>query len=142
MWTTRKHQKDFYELKPFCETFMDKKYKPAYMDGWYLMNWKKEKYYIASDTPGSLITFSIEANQGSVYMYILKSNQYNLGNVWCWADDNKNAGKELAGHWNITRNIGHMMLVSDNLSKGKHDIHCELLNSNNTHFRIIAIFSG
>jgi lysophospholipase L1-like esterase len=142
MWTTRKHQTDFYELKPFCETFMDKKYKPSYMDGWYLMNWQKEKYYIASDTPGSLVTFSIEASQGSVYMYILKSNQYNLGNVWCWADDNKNDGKELAGHWNITRSIGHMMLVSDNLSKGKHDIHCELLNNNNTHFRIIAIFSG
>ncbi|KAM3581089.1 hypothetical protein VKS41_006534 [Umbelopsis sp. WA50703] len=142
MWTTRKHEADFYELKPFCETFMDKKYKPSHMDGWYLMDWKKEKYYIASDKPGSLITFSIEASKGSVYMYILKSNQYNLGSIWCWADDDKNSGTELSGHWNISRSIGHMMLVSDSLSNGKHDIHCEVLNGDNTHFRIIAIFSG
>ncbi|KAI8575811.1 hypothetical protein K450DRAFT_260010 [Umbelopsis ramanniana AG] len=142
MWTTRKHQASFFELNPFCETFMDKTYKPSSMDGWYLMNWKKEKYYIASDTPGSRITFSVEASKGSVYMYILKSNQYDLGNVWCWADDDRDSGKELSGHWEIGRSIGHMMLVSDSLSKGSHDIHCEVLDGEKTHFRIIAIFSG
>ena len=118
MWTTRKHQKDFF-LRNIH------RHKPV---GWYLMNWK-----ILHCIRYTRFVGSIEASQGSVYMYIFKSNQYNLGNVWCWADDIS---------WNITRSIGHMMLVSDNLSKGKHDIHCELLNSNNTHFRIIAIFSG
>ncbi|KAI9281398.1 SGNH hydrolase-type esterase domain-containing protein [Umbelopsis sp. AD052] len=142
MWTTRKHKANFSELNPFCETFMDKTYQPSYMDGWYLMNWKKEKYYIASDSPGSLITFSVEASKGSVYMYILKSSQYDLGSVWCWADDDRDNGRELSGHWNISRSIGHMMLVSDSLSKGRHDIHCQVLPGDNTHFRIIAIFSG
>jgi hypothetical protein len=117
------------------------------MNEWYLLNWKKEKFYVAADKPGANITFSIETNKGSVYMYVLKSSQYNLGNVWCWPDNDYNKGKELVGYWNINRSIGQMMLVSEGLAKGQHYVHCKLLaksdNPNNgTHFRILAIFSG
>jgi lysophospholipase L1-like esterase len=154
MWSTRKTQKDFRELQPTCQTFNPHRpgggyqnYRPYDMNEWYFLDWKKEKFYIAADKPGANITFSIETNKGSVYMYVLKSDQYNLGNVWCWPDNDYNKGKELVGYWNISRSIGKMMLVSEGLTKGKHYVHCKLLEksdspNNGTHFRILAIFSG
>ncbi|KAG2175364.1 hypothetical protein INT44_007852 [Umbelopsis vinacea] len=119
MWTTRKHRVNFSELNPFCETFMDK---TAILHGRLVSDELEErKHYIASETPGSLITFSIEASKGYAYMYILKSSPYKLGSVWCWADDDRDNGRELFGHWDISRRIGHMMLAPDSLSKGRHD---------------------
>lgn len=147
MWTARSKKDKFYELNPMCYTFNDEKYRPYDIGNWYLLNWKKEKFYIAADNPGDKITFLIETNKGIVYLYVLKSNNYNLGNIFCWIDDDKENGKEILGYWNISRSIGQMILVSENLKNGKHMLYCEVLKksdnpNNGTHFRIIAVFTG
>jgi lysophospholipase L1-like esterase len=142
MWSSRKQH--FSEFQSECQIFInDTTY---HTNGWHLTNINKEKFYIAADEPGAHVTFSINTNKGNVYIHALKSNQFNLGNVWCWADDNKQKGRELSGYWHIIPSVGETMLVAEKLVKGQHFIHCEVLSKSNhpnngTHFRIIAIFS-
>jgi lysophospholipase L1-like esterase len=142
MWSTRKQH--YNKLQSECQIFINES--AYHMDGWYSTNINREKFYVAADKPGARITFIINTTKGNVYIHALKSKQFNLGNVWCWADDDKQKGRELFGYWNIVTSVGETMLVTEKLSKGQHFVHCEVLSKSNhpnngTHFRIIAIFS-
>lgn len=147
MFTHRWEQDKFRELEPYCHTFADESYKPKIMDGWTFWNWQNEKFYIVADKPGSNITFEVQANQGVVYLYLLRSADYNLGNIWCWIGDDKEKGRELQGYWDKWYSIGVMTPVAEGLSQGQHLLHCELMNKTSnpnggTHFRILAVASG
>lgn len=155
MWTPRTGNKNFREFEPRCYTFAttvageQTGYRPSVMQGWDFWNWKKEKYYVLASEPGSLITFPVLVAQGRVYMTIFKSAMYDLGDVWCWADEAKIVGKQLAGYWDSTHNIGETVPLFEGLEQGEHNINCEVLpaerssNPNKgTNFRILAVVTG
>ncbi|KAI9279399.1 hypothetical protein BC943DRAFT_284056 [Umbelopsis sp. AD052] len=147
MFTHRWEQDKYRELEPYCHTFADQSYKPKVMEGWNFWNWQNEKFYIVADKPGSNITFEVQANQGVVYLYLLRSADYDLGNIWCWVGDDKEKGRELQGYWDKWYSIGVMTPVAEGLSQGQHLLHCELMNKTSnpnggTHFRILAVASG
>jgi hypothetical protein len=147
MFTHRWEQDKFRELEPYCHTFADQSYSPKELDGWKFWNWQNEKYYVVADQPGSKITFEVQANQGVVYLYLLRSQKYQLGNIWCWIGEDKDKGRELEGYWNKWYSVGVMTPVAEGLSQGQHLLHCELMNKTSnpdggTNFRILAVASG
>ncbi|KAJ2962136.1 hypothetical protein NQZ79_g2580 [Umbelopsis isabellina] len=147
MFTHRWQQNEFRELEPYCHTFSDQSYRPKEVDGWRFWNWNNEKFYIVADEPGATVTFEVEANQGVVYLYLLRSANYNLGNIWCWIGDDREKGRELEGYWDKWYSVGVMTPVAEGLSQGQHLLHCELMNKTShpeggTHFRILAVASG
>ncbi|RUS16673.1 SGNH hydrolase-type esterase domain-containing protein [Jimgerdemannia flammicorona] len=149
MWTKRPDYANFRELEPTCDSFSDQSYRPKETHGWNLWNWQGEKFYIVANEPGANVTFTVSTNQGVVYLYVLKSKSYSLGDVWCWADDNKEKGTQISGYWTLWYSVGVMVPTVDGLSAGKHELHCEVLpaeKSQNpdrgTNFRILAIMSG
>ncbi|RUS18728.1 hypothetical protein BC937DRAFT_88412 [Endogone sp. FLAS-F59071] len=149
MWTKRPQHASFRELNPTCHTFIDQGYRPKAMDGWKLWNWQGEKFYVVANETGATVTFEITANQGVVYLYVLKSKSYSLGDVWCWADTDKEHGVKITGYWTLIYSVGVMVPTVEGLSPGEHDIRCEVLPSEKsqnpnggTNFRILAIMSG
>jgi len=149
MWTLRSNQASFRELQSSCDRMYDKTYQPKEMHGWEFWSWQDEKHYITADKPGSNVTFEISTNQGVVALYIFRSSKYSLGDVWCWADDDKVGGTQIAAYWTSEFNTGSIVHFLNGLSAGKHDIHCELLPAEKSHnpdkgtnFRILAIMSG
>lgn len=147
MFTHRWEQDKFRELEPHCETFADQSYKPKSMDGWKFWDWKEEKFYIVADVPGSQVTFEVRSSQGVVYLYLFRSADYSLGNIWCWVGDDKEKGRELQGYWDKWYSVGVMTPVAEGLSQGQHLLHCELMNKTSnpeggTNFRILAVASG
>ncbi|KAF5378937.1 hypothetical protein D9757_008717 [Collybiopsis confluens] len=162
--------------KPFCQTADGKNHPlkplPAPLstegeDGF--RPWRHparpDKVWLTGRKPGVKVAFKVTATTlGRIRLTFLRSKTYGLGSAWCWLDDDRAAGTQMDGWWNVE----HMWVLSTyffkrlvfdgkfydtpddavirnkNAEPGDHILHCEILEDTKdpeggTEFRIIAI---
>lgn len=144
------HILDLIQPKPFCADANDKEnpLTPSRVDGWRAWDFRGEKHYWISDTPGSRISVDIDVSEGRIAVYYFRSSHYDLGDAKCWVDDNERGAVRLTGYWSKPYNVAEVAYIDEKVTKGKHYVTCEILketshpsNTDAHHFRLVAVMS-
>lgn len=137
----KQHLKDepYTNPQPFClstNVRIDGKaqLQPAQQTGWEETEWN-DKHYWTAYTPGSRITFTdIHVHGGRINLFYLRSPNWGLGNMRCWADDAEHKAVKLQGYWPYTDvTVGSAGFVADGLVPGKHSVTCVVLDEKEDH---------
>ncbi len=125
--TTRRARVD-----PTCQSTTSERspLTPSTMKDWRHWAWK-EKKYIISDKPGSVITFEFTTAIGVVEVGYLRSAKYALGVLDCWVDGEKDRKRSIDGYWDNEISVGQQMKIREDLKPGKHRLTCELGKKSN-----------
>ncbi|WRT69354.1 uncharacterized protein IL334_006338 [Kwoniella shivajii] len=120
---------------------------PSYNEGWeyWIHPEHTDKPYLVAKEPGATVSFELDTNVGVVKMYALKSKTFGLGDIECWADDEKHKSTKVTGWWdNGDVNIGRFATIRTDLARGKHIITCKVLEATSNpdgghEFRMISM---
>lgn len=144
------HILDLIQPKPFCADANDKErpLTPSRVDGWRAWDFRGEKHYWVSDTPGARISVDIDVAEGRIAVYYFRSSRYDLGDAKCWVDDNESGAGRLSGYWSKPYNVAEVAYIDEKVTKGKHYVTCEVIketshptNMEAHHFRLVAVMS-
>jgi len=104
------------------------------------------KIFLRATKPGAVAAFKLKTNAvGRMRVTYLRSKDYGLGSVLCWADDLRSEATRLDGYWNVPNiHTSTATVVAKDLPPGEHLLTCELLKDTNdpgkgTDFRIVAV---
>ncbi|BEI86200.1 hypothetical protein CcaverHIS002_0604870 [Cutaneotrichosporon cavernicola] len=134
----------------YCADANDPKHpmQPVEHEGWEAWDWKGEKHYWISSTIGARIRVDIKVSAGRVAISYFRSKQYDLGDAYCWVDDNESGAVRLAGYWERPYNHATVRYIDRNVTTGDHYVTCEVAketshqtNPDAHHFRIVAVMA-
>lgn len=101
-----------HSVPPFHPTCLstratDPKYNltPSASDGWeyWLHPEHTDKPYLLAREPGAQVTFTLHSSLGLIKLYSLRSKTFGLGDVSCWADDERDHAVHVVGYWDNDR---------------------------------------